>query len=242
MLYIEDVYIERKEFNLKIKQLQFSNNCKVAILGENGSGKTTFFNLVTGLLKPQKGLIAYNKKSINDIKTDKRAKIFAYLPQFFNLIFNFTVFEIVHFGRFPFYNKALANNYNKEKTNEILELLNLKNMKFKRWSELSGGEKQRVAIAKTLNQETPILYLDEPFSMLDVKHQLDCLKIIQSLNKLVILSTHNINLIKNHVDRFVFFKNGTILADLNVNELNEEVLNRTYEVPVKRINNYFMFS
>ncbi len=242
MLYIEDVYIERNEFTLKLEQLQFSDNCKVALLGENGSGKTTFFSIVTGLLKAQRGLITYNKKSLMDIKTHERAKIFAYLPQFFHLIFNFTVFEIVHFGRFPFYNKRLGNNQQKEKTDKVLELLNLTKMKFKRWSELSGGEKQRVAIAKTLNQETPILYLDEPFSMLDIKHQIDCLKIIQCLNKLVILSTHNINLIKNYVDRFIFFKNGNILADLNINELNEEVLNSTYEVPVKRINNYFMFS
>lgn len=241
MLYMKDIYMKRSDFNLKIDELKCDHHSKVALLGKNGSGKSTFFNIITGLLKPQSGIILYNNKALEHIRIDKRARLFAYLPQFFTLIFNFTVFEIIHFGRYPFYNKKGVTKDDKEKTNEMIELFDLTKMKHKRWCELSGGEKQRVAIAKTLNQETACIYLDEPLSMLDIKHQINVLKIIKTLNKLVILSTHDINLIKEYVERLIFFKNGRIAADLNINELNEAICESIYDVPVKKINNYFMF-
>jgi iron complex transport system ATP-binding protein len=242
MLTINNLYFERKDFKIKVPHLKLITGEKVALLGENGSGKSTLFNILTGLITNIKGSIAYNGQLLNKISILNRARIFAYLPQFFDVIFNFTVFDIVLFGRFPYLWKHNITKDDRTKTDAMLKKFNLEDLKHKKWEEISGGEKKRTIIAKTLNQETDIIFFDEPMSMLDIKHQIFFLQLISSFDKLIITSAHNINLAKDYFDRFIFLKKGSIIADLKRNEINEEILSKTFDVNVKSTNNFFIFS
>ena len=232
MINIDLLAFERDDFHFSIKKLHVDQNEKIAILGENGSGKSTLFYLLAGLLKDSKGSIKYNKIPLGKIPILERARLFSFLPQYSYIIFPFTVMEIVLLG-------ALWENYNfkmeisKNEMYDIdamLQTLDIYNIKDKKWTELSGGEKRRVMIARVLNQNTDIIYFDEPTNMLDIRHSLKILCYILSLNKTIIASIHDINLAYKYFDRFILLKKGKILADIKREGLNEKIINEGFDV------------
>ncbi|MDY6821134.1 MAG: ABC transporter ATP-binding protein [Deferribacterota bacterium] len=237
MIEIRKLDFIRNNFSLKIGDLYFKKNEKVAIFGNNGCGKSTFFNIATGLLKNYSGKIYYINKELKKLSIIKRAQVFSYLPQFFNIMFNFTVFEIIHLGRYPFQN-TLSKYENLDKTEKLIRDLHLEYLKNKRWANLSGGEKKRVAIAKTLNQDSKIIFLDEPLAMLDIKHQIFFLNLIKLSNKIVIASSHDINLTKDYFTRFLFMKNGRIMYDVQRENVNKEIISETFDVNVCHTYNF----
>ncbi|MGA1846283.1 ABC transporter ATP-binding protein [Deferribacter abyssi] len=239
IIEVKNLNFVQDEFYLKIKHLEIKKGEKVALLGENGAGKSTFFNLISGIYDNYEGEIDINGKNIKDYSNLGLAKAISYLPQFSEIIFGFSVFETVLFGRYP----KTGGNYGKkdyELTEQWLEKLELTDLRNRKFRELSGGEKRRVMLARVFNQDSNVVVLDEPFSMIDVKFIKTIRGLLDELDKTVICSVHDINQVRGVCDRVVFLKKGEIAKFLKMDEVTREVLNEIFEVDFNNINGYFL--
>ena len=240
MIKIKDLKYNLDGFSLNISELEINKNEKVAILGENGSGKSTLLNILSGFYKT-KNSVKLNNEYIENVKPDIRASEIAYLPQFSEILFNFTVFETILMGRFPHLKGFEFSKEDYEHTENIIKTFNLIQYKDKLFIKLSGGEKKRVMLARIFNQQSKIVLLDEPFAMLDVKYSLELIKILKELKKTLISIVHDINIAKEIFNRLIFLKNGKIKYDIKKEELNEKILEDVFEVRFKCIDNYYFF-
>ena len=158
------------------------------MLGENGAGKTTLMRLICGILQPTNGSITCDNIRISDMGAEYR-QLLGYLPQNFGYYGDFTA---VRFLNYMAALKALPRDYAKGRVEELLELVDLKDVKNKKLKTYSGGMLQRIGIAQALLNEADILILDEPTAGLDPKERVRFRNIISSLGKkrIVLLSTH----------------------------------------------------
>ncbi|OQX22297.1 MAG: hypothetical protein BWK75_01120 [Candidatus Altiarchaeales archaeon A3] len=210
------------------------------IIGPNGAGKTTLLKLMSKILKPTKGEIFIGEKNINEISYAEIAKIIAYVPQN-SSFYPFSVFEYVMLGRIP-YLKRLQKEGPKDKliVENALKFTNALKFKDKSITEISGGEKQRVVIAKALAQGPKILFADEPTSQLDIKYQIETLKIFKELTKqgiMVVCALHDLNLAAMFCDVLILMDGGKILVVGTPEEvLTGENIKNVYgiDVEVKR--------
>jgi iron complex transport system ATP-binding protein len=238
MIKFGHIRFERKEFCMEIEPFEMQPKQKVAILGENGSGKSTFIHYACGLLG--KGEVEYNSRKLRKIKHEDRAKLFALFAQNPDVVFPFTVLDVVRMGRYA----SSAGGYtgsDDEKTMNTLRLFDIERYAKRKFTELSGGEKRRVMLARAFNQNTPILYLDEPVSMLDIRHSLEIMQIIEDTDKTIIASMHDINLSAKFFDRLIFMKDGKILHDVMQKDLRPEIIEEVYNVKVTNSNAAFDF-
>ncbi|MFV0441774.1 MAG: ABC transporter ATP-binding protein [Lachnospirales bacterium] len=164
------------------------------ILGANGIGKSTLFKTILGLLNPVSGEVFYRDKLLKNWKQKDLAKIVSYVPQSHTPPFPFRVFEVVLMGRYPYQNilgKTTVSDA--RKVNEALKLLKIEHLTDRVYTQISGGERQLVLLARAIVQETPILVLDEPVSNLDFGNHAKVIKHICQLvemGKTVIMTTH----------------------------------------------------
>ncbi|PKP58714.1 MAG: ABC transporter [Candidatus Altiarchaeales archaeon HGW-Altiarchaeales-1] len=215
------------------------------IIGPNGAGKTTLLKLMSKILKPAKGEIFIGNKNIAEISYAEIAKVIAYVPQN-SSFYPFSVFDYVMLGRIP-YLKRLQKESKKDR--EIVEngLKFTDTLKFKDKSitEISGGEKQRAVIAKALAQEPKILFADEPISQLDIKYQIETLKIFKQLTKqgiMVVCALHDLNLAAMFCDFLILMDEGKILATGNPEEvLTEENIKNVYGIDVEIKRDKFLY-
>ena len=185
----------------------------VSLVGPNGSGKTTLLKCINMILKFQKGTVLVEEKDISKLKLKELAKLLSYVPQSAGRSFPSTVFEIVLIGRKPYVDWSVSSR-DKEIVSNILSLMGLKEMALRQSNELSGGEYQKVLIARALAQEPQVLLLDEPTSNLDLKHQLDVLNLITSIvkekNIAAVMAMHDLNLASRFSDKMIFLNGGKI--------------------------------
>jgi len=240
-LQIDGLDFRRGEFHLQLPVLKVVTGEKLAILGENGSGKSTLLQLLTGLLE-NKEKIYYDSKLLTQIPIVERARIFALLPQQAQVIFPFSVFEVVLFGRFAQTDGRRPTDNDRAQTSELLEQLDLTHLAERSFNQLSGGEQRRVMLARALNQQAQILFLDEPSASLDVRHSLDIFAFLKQTTQTVISPVHDINLAAGFFERFWLLKNGRLLADVSRDELTNEHLSETFDVKVSTAAGNFTFS
>ena len=202
---------------IKNLSLDFEKGEFCALLGPNGAGKSTLLNAIIGFLQLWNGNISVNGTGINKWQKKEIAKKIALIPQDFQLQFDYKVEDLILMGRFPYLRKW--QNYtkkDKEIVEDVLKSLDLMKFKNKLFSQLSGGEKQRVSIARALVQDTDIILMDEAFSHLDINHQLEIMQLLSEINakheKLIILVSHNINLASEYCNRVVMLKDGNLVA------------------------------
>ncbi len=236
--YDKDSILEN--ININIDQGSF-----ISIIGPNGSGKTTLLKNMVNLLTPTKGSISLFKKDIKNIKYKDLAKKVAVVHQSNNIGFNFSVEDVVMMGRFPYLKRFQSET---SKDYEIVEKA-MKNtgifdLKDRSILNISGGEMQRVMIARALVQEPEILVLDEPISNLDLKYQVGILNICKELNKkdnlTVICILHDINLASRYSDNIILLKDGKIHSlDKPNNVITKKNIKEVYDidVDVKNIEN-----
>jgi iron complex transport system ATP-binding protein len=177
----------------------------LAIAGPNGAGKTTLLNLLSGLLKPKAGSIKIDAAHIESYSVKKLAQKVAVVRQEFVPVFDFTVAEMVLMARTPYLATfGFEGKTDRKFVSEALEETDTTQFASRPLSQLSGGERQRVFIARALAQDTAVLLLDEPTSLLDLKHQVgiyDLLKKMQlEKGKTIIAITHDINLAAQYAD------------------------------------------
>lgn len=202
------------------------------LLGANGAGKTTMMRLICDILKPTSGEVTFNGTSIREMGESYRAVI-GYLPQDFGYYPNFTA---MNFLLYMASLKGLNARYAKEKSLELLETLNLSEVKDKKIKTFSGGMKQRLGIAQTFLNDPQILILDEPTAGLDPKERVKFRNLISSFaeNKIVILSTHIVTDVEYIADEILMIKNGTLLKKGAENDIIQEISGKVWECRVTR--------
>ncbi|GAA0720137.1 ABC transporter ATP-binding protein [Clostridium malenominatum] len=218
-----DIDVEKKEF--------------VGIIGPNGSGKSTFLKCIYRVLKPHKGTIFLDEKNIKDFSIKETSKKMAVVSQHNNYNFDFTVGEMVLMGRSP--HKKIIEKDNKkdyEIMEESLEKVGMKDYVKRSFSTLSGGEKQRIILARALAQKTEFLILDEPTNHLDIKYQLQFMSTVKSLGITVVAAIHDLNMAALYCDKIYAMKSGEIVRCGTPKEvLTKNIIRTLYEVEVKVI-------
>lgn len=199
--------------NLKIKEGRITT-----LIGANGCGKSTLFNLMTKNLKPNNGEIFLAGQSVEQMKLKDFARKAAIVHQYNTAPPDITVKKLVEFGRTPYHTMGLSPNPEEDrgKVKFALEITDTEKFKNKPVSQLSGGQKQRVWIAMALTQDTKILFLDEPTTYLDIRYQLQILRLVKRLNSefniTVIMVLHDINQSLYYSDEIVAMQDGKILS------------------------------
>ncbi|MCW4011020.1 MAG: ABC transporter ATP-binding protein [Candidatus Bathyarchaeota archaeon] len=188
----------------------------LGMIGPNGSGKTTLLKCINKILQPKQGKIMLDSKEVKKMSRMEVAKHVGYVPQ--NSVDSpnaLPVFEIVLMGRRPHISWQSGEKDN-EKVWKALKLLNIEDLAMRDFYELSGGEQQRVLIARSIAQEAKVLLLDEPTSNLDIKHQLEVMELTRKLvtkEKLAAaVAIHDLNLACRFCDKIVMMKDGKVYA------------------------------
>lgn len=191
---------------------------RVALLGRNGSGKSTLLNLAAGLLPPASGRVRLDGDDVRALPSRTRARKIAMVPQNLPIPFAFTLREWVSLGRTP-YLSALRGERDEDRAavETALELAQVTDLADRLVGEVSGGERQRAALAMALAQQPELLLLDEATAHLDLHHQVGLLGLVRQLNQerglTVIAAIHDMNLAALWFDRLVLVHHGRIFAD-----------------------------
>ncbi len=211
-------------------------NRTYGLIGPNGSGKTTLLDLLTATRKVKSGRINLFDRPIDTYSKKQLAKEVALVPQEFSMGFEYRVKDIVLMGRHPYLDRFSApsarDREQVEKAMEEMDILHLRNRPV---TELSGGEKQRVVVARALAQETKILVLDEATSNLDIHHTLEIMRVLQKRVRkndiCVIAAIHDLNLAASFCDEFIVLKEGRLFTHGPGKEvLNKELIHDVFGV------------
>lgn len=183
-----------------------------AVMGPNGCGKTTLLRCIGGLLEPSGGQVLLGGRRVQDFSTRALAQQVAFVRQQAQTDFDFTAFETVLMGRNP-YQKRLQNESQADRdiVERCMRQTNTWHLRFAKPGEMSGGEMQRVMIARALAQETPVLLMDEPVSNLDIAHQLEIMRLLRTAGKSVVIVIHDLNLALQFCDDLLLFHQGSLL-------------------------------
>ncbi len=193
--------------------LSVEKNRFVGLIGPNGSGKTTLLKHIYRALLPQKEVVFVNGKDIRDYSYREAAQQITVMRQENGSDFDYTILEMVLMGRAPYrkyYERDTAED--KEKALTALKYVGMEGLAGRPFSTLSGGEKQRVLIARSLAQEADILLLDEPTNHLDVHYQWLLMEIISGLGKTVLAVFHELNLACRYCDYIYVLQEGHVVA------------------------------
>lgn len=226
-------YPKRTEMTYQIQHLHFTYTDKpvirdvtldiepgefIAIVGPNGAGKSTLLKLMAGLRFKFDGSIRFLDRSITDYQAVDLAQKVAFVPQETHVVFPFTSEEMIRMGRLPYQNGFLFDSDDDDEfVAHALALTDTTHLADKVFTQISGGEKQRVVLASALAQTPKVLLLDEPTVYLDLKHQLYFYEILTRLNReknlTIVAITHDINLAARHAVRMIALSKGAIVAD-----------------------------
>lgn len=222
-----------------IKDISFSVDSGdiLCIMGQNGSGKSTIFNFLLRFLTPSKGEILLNNKPIESYSTKEYAKCIAYIPQYHNTVFGYSVLDIVMMGRTPHLTSLDSpSDEDIKKSYDTLELLGISHMAHRNYKELSGGERQLVLIARSICQDAKLLIMDEPTANLDYANQRIILETIQKLSDsgyTTIMSTHSTDHPFQVSNKVLLIKNGRCLGFGDTSDiLTESSLETIYGIPM----------
>lgn len=219
-------------------QLEVHSGEIVALIGPNGAGKSTLIRSISGVIPIRDGRIFVDEKNVTAFSTMERARHISVVPQAVSMPPAFTVWETVLLGRTPYLN-FLGQTSAKDEAmaRQALDQADVLHLIEKRMDEISGGEQQRVLLARTLAQDTPILLMDEPTTHLDLSHQIDLLKLVtkhaREKNLTVLIALHDLNLASMFADRIAIVQNGLLcVAGTPQETLTTEILNSIYNQPV----------
>lgn len=231
-------YFENTIFNSL--NLRFEENKFYGILGSNGCGKTTLIKTILKLLKIENNSILYDSDDINNLKREDIAKKIAYVEQSTQSVPQISVFEYIRLSRYLFNNSFEQERIKVEK---VIDQLNINNLKNKYLNELSGGELQKVIIARAIAQESKILILDEPIANLDPLHQLEIMTLLKDLvlkNNLTIITTlHDINLSLSFCDEIVLLDKEKKIQGLVNDVINQANIKEFFNLDSHFITNPF---
>ena len=187
------------------------------IIGPNGSGKTTLMKIISGLLKPRNGELKILNRSIEQYHRKALARTIAFVPQMTFADFPFTVTEIVLMGRSPYLSMlGLEEEKDMEIARQAIAFTGLENLAHRKLEQLSGGEQQRVFIARAICQKPDIILLDEPTASLDLAYQVRIMDLMEQLKNekgiTVVMVSHDVNLAAMYADHLLLLHKGQVLC------------------------------
>lgn len=213
----------------------------LCMLGPNGSGKTTALRCLLGQLTPDSGTIHLADQPLADYGARGLAKMMAYVPQFPTSAFAFTARQLVMMGRLPHTGALGVTGEEDDKVADLaMEMTESLVFSSRTLDELSGGEAQRVMIARALAQQPSVLLLDEPTSHLDIRHQITIYRMMVRLARdwgiAVVCVSHDVNLAGRFADELLLMKDGQVLAQgVPRDVIRADVLSQAYDVQVELI-------
>ena len=233
--YDRQVILEDVSFDVKAGEM-------VGLIGPNGAGKSTLLKTMRGILAPLAGEISVMGRRIGDLPAKEFAKSAAYLQQHLEMTFDYSAREVVLSGRYPY-----LSWWRQEQAHDIaiaeacMAYTGVAELAEKPLQAMSGGQRQRVLLAKVLAQQTPVLFLDEPATGLDIIYQEEIFRFCRELcaaGKTVVLVAHELSLAARFCSRLLLIGRGALLADgLPREVLTAELLTRAYGAPVKVVEN-----
>ena len=246
LLEINSIFLKIKnKLILNDISLHIESGDMISIVGPNGSGKTTLLRTISNEIPISDGKIEFMNKNILDWGLNEYANKKAVLSQSNNLVFPFSVIDIVKMGRFPLNNKGNQTEEN-NLCKKILNIFDLNDYIDQNYITLSGGEKQRVQLARVIAQiwsddySKKILILDEPTSYLDIKHQYLLFKFLKELNQkglTIIMVLHDLNHALSNSNKIAVLKDSKLISyGKTKNIISEELIKNVFEIDLKLIN------
>ncbi|GGX42423.1 ABC transporter ATP-binding protein [Streptomyces chryseus] len=185
----------------------------VGLLGPNGSGKSTLLRLLAGLRRPDTGTVRYDDTSLDDLSRRVLARRLAVVEQDVSAHHHVNVRQVVELGRTPFRGRFDAlTEHDRRIVDAALERTDITDKQHQSWHTLSGGERQRTQLARALAQEPQEILLDEPTNHLDIRHQLELLDLLTSLDVTCVVALHDLNLAARYCDHIVILDHGQVAA------------------------------
>ncbi|MCK4798865.1 MAG: ABC transporter ATP-binding protein [Spirochaetes bacterium] len=240
---VEKLFFEwNKNSNYILENVSFSikKGAFTMIIGKNGSGKTTLLKLLANFFHPGHGKIYFYGKETKSIKRGDFAKQVAYVAQNPDEKIPITVKEVVNLGNFP--NQTFFHSNDRELNKRLIESLEITetiDFQDRFFPSLSGGEKQKVMIARALCQNTSVILLDEPTSSLDIKNKVEIMKLLQSFvkkkNISLVLVSHNLNLVSNFADEVILLHNKNVIYGNNKMIMKPNQLQKAFETEISMI-------
>ena len=216
--------------NLNIEKGKF-----IGILGPNGCGKSTLLKVILKYLNPKEWIIKIENKELKEYTQSELAEILSFVPQKSSLTMPLTVEDVVYMGRVPYMKNKWTgfDREDREKVEKIMQMLKIDKFKNRVIFSLSGGEFQRVLLARALAQNTNIMLLDEPTSALDMNYALEIMKLtsyfVQNESLTAVMVLHDLNLASMYCDSIILLKNGKIAYEGTPKELfRPEILEEIY--------------
>jgi len=205
------------------------------ILGPNGVGKTTLLKCLNSILSPQNGNILVKDKNIREMDIKQIAKEISYVAQK-NETARITAFDAILLGRHP-HIRYKTRPEDLKKVDAVIKRLNLSHLRLTYLDQMSGGELQKVSIARALVQQTDLLLLDEPTSSLDLKNQTDILELIRHIVKdhgiAAVMTMHDLNTALRYADQYLFLKDKTIYGAGKIKDISADMVSEVYGVNVE---------
>lgn len=206
----------------------------LGVLGINGAGKSTLLKCINRVLKPKGGQVMLSGKDMSRMSRNEIARHLGYVPQKYSDEM-LTVFDTVLLGRKPYIEWA-ATEQDLSVVERVIKLMNLEHLALRPANQLSGGEMQKVILARALAQEPAVLLLDEPTSNLDLKNQLQFMnlvtKAVREHGLSAIVCLHDINLAFRFVDHFLMLKDGTVHTLAPKERITSDIIQEVYGVEV----------
>lgn len=211
----------------------------IALLGPNGSGKSTLLKTLCGTIRPLSGEIELLGENLKSLKSKRLAQLIGYVPQDEEHSFGFSVREVVLMGRLPYADSLFESPNDHEIAERAMQITHCNDLADSSITEISGGERQRVLIARALAQEPQCLLLDEPNNHLDVRHVMALRTILRDLAKkdgiAMVAAVHDLNFASILADRVIVLNQGAIvLAGNTADVLENKELDSVYGVEFHR--------
>ncbi len=216
--------------------LQLEKGKFYGLIGANGSGKSTLLELLMATLSPGAGSIKYKERDLKDYSRQELATRLALVPQHFSMDFEYSVYDVVLMGRHPHIPRfSSPSQHDIDAVERAMETMDITHLQERMVIALSGGELQRVVMARALAQETEVLILDEATSNLDIQHTIGIMRVIRKRveeNKLtVIAAIHDLNLAAAFCDDCLVLKDGSLFANAAVKQIfTPELLQTVFSV------------
>lgn len=217
-----------------LKDISFKaeSNTVVSILGSNGAGKTTMLKCINKLLKPDSGEVYVDDVNVLELENKDLARSIGFVPQSVP-VSRMTVFDSVLIGRKPHF-ELTASKKDIAITGDVIDALGLSKLSLRYLNEISGGEFQKVQIARAIVQEPKVLILDEPTNNLDITNQHITMHMVEDAVRArgmcTIMTMHDINLAIHYSDKFLFLSGGEVAAYGGMDIIDEELIRKVYGI------------